>query len=88
MKIGELDGGTNTNVTSRQICPRISPRAGQRNEGIELIAQRRPDIQQRKDDALPDDDVFHQIADGVTAQFALQVKMNAVVFQTADLLLP
>ena len=25
MKIGELDGGTNTNVTSRQICPRISP---------------------------------------------------------------
>lgn len=25
MKIGELDGGTNMNVTSRQICPRISP---------------------------------------------------------------
>ena len=25
MKIGELDGGVNTNVTSRQICPRMSP---------------------------------------------------------------
>ena len=67
--------------------PAHQPRAGQRNEGIELIAQRRPDIQQRKDDALPDDDVFHQVADGVAAQFALQIKIDAVVLQAADLLL-
>ena len=67
--------------------PAHEPRAGQRDERIKPVAQRRPDIHQREDDALTDDDVFHQIADGIAAQFALQVIIDAVVLQAADLLL-
>ena len=61
--------------------------AGQRDERIEPITQRRPDIQQGKDDALTDDDVLHQVADGISTQFALQIEIDAVVFQAENLLL-
>ena len=67
--------------------PAHQPGAGQCDERIEPITQRRPDIQQGKDDALTDDDVLHQVADGISTQLALQIEIDAVVFQAANLLL-
>lgn len=67
--------------------PAHQPGAGQRDERVEPITQRGPDIQQSKDDALTDDDVLHQVADGISAQLALQIEIDTVVFQAANLLL-
>ena len=53
--------------------------AGQGDHRIYLIAQGRPDIQKKIDDALANDNVFHQIGNRITAQLALQIIVDAVI---------
>ena len=55
--------------------------AGQRHHGIQAHTQRRPNEHQQVDGGLAEYDVFHQIADGIPAQLAFQIKADRIIFQ-------
>lgn len=62
------------------------PRARKRDQPVELQAEGRPDVHEQKHDALPENDILHQITDGIAAQFALKIEVESF-FHTNTLLI-